>query len=86
MTIDDIIQLRDIGEQTTVQFKERITATNKYDIACELVAMSNTQGGLLIIGINDKTGEFNTMSISEAQEATNMLSNIASENVVPAIL
>ncbi|MBQ6275292.1 MAG: putative DNA binding domain-containing protein [Bacteroidales bacterium] len=86
MTIDDIIQLRDIGEQTTVQFKERITATNKYDIACELVAMSNTQGGLLILGINDKTGEFNTMSFSEAQEATNMLSNIASENVVPAIL
>ncbi len=86
MTIEEIIRLRDNGEQTTVQFKERISAANKYDIGCEMVALSNTQGGIIIIGINDKTGALNPLSYTEIQETTAILGNVASENVVPAIL
>ena len=67
-----------------MQFKERIL--DKYDIACELVAFSNSQGGKLVVGIKDKTGETNALSYSEVQETTNLLSDIASENVVPSIL
>ncbi len=84
MTTEDILRLRDLGEISKVQFKERIL--DKYDIGCELVAMSNFRGGQLVIGINDKTGEFNPLSYAEVQETTNMLGNIASENVVPSIL
>ena len=47
MTIEQILQLRNQGEATTAQFKERII--DKYDVDCELVAMSNTKGGLLDI-------------------------------------
>ena len=67
-----------------MQFKERIL--DKYDIACELVAFSNSHGGKLVVGIKDKTGETNALSYSEVQETTNLLSDIASENVVPSIL
>lgn len=84
MTTEDILQLRNRGEVSKVQFKERIL--DKYDIGCELVAMSNFRGGQLVIGINDKTGEFNPLSYAEVQETTNLLGNIASENVVPSIL
>lgn len=84
MTTEDILQLRNRGEVSKVQFKERIL--DKYDIGCELVAMSNFRGGQLVVGINDKTGEFNPLSYAEVQETTNLLSNIASENVVPSIL
>ena len=84
MTTEDILQLRNRGEVSKVQFKERIL--DKYDIGCELVAMSNYRGGQLVIGINDKTGEFNPLSYAEMQETTNILGNIASENVVPSIL
>ena len=84
MTTEDIFQLRNRGEVSKVQFKERIL--DKYDIGCELVAMSNFRGGQLVIGINDKTGEFNPLSYAEVQETTNLLSNIASENVAPSIL
>ena len=84
MTTEDIQKLRDLGEVSKVQFKERIL--DKYDIGCELVAMSNARGGQLVIGINDKTGAFNPLSYAEMQETTNLLSNIASENVVPNIL
>lgn len=84
MTTEDVLRLRDRGEVSKVQFKERIL--DKYDIGCELVAMSNFRGGQLVVGINDKTGEFNPLSYAEVQETTNLLGNIASENVVPGIL
>ena len=84
MTIKELLKLRDHGEVSKVQFKERIL--DKYDMGCELVAMSNARGGQLVIGINDKTGAFNPLSYAEVQEATNLLSNMASENVVPGIL
>ena len=82
--MDDILKQIKAGEVSGVQFKERIL--DKYDIACELVAFSNSQGGKLVVGIKDKTGEINALSYSEVQETTNLLSDIASENVVPSIL
>ena len=82
--MDDILKQIKAGEVSGMQFKERIL--DKYDIACELVAFSNSQGGKLVVGIKDKTGETNALSYSEVQETTNLLSDIASENVVPSIL
>ena len=81
---DDILKQLKAGEVSGVQFKERIL--DKYDIACELVAFSNSHGGKLVVGIKDKTGETNALSYSEVQETTNLLSDMASENVVPSIL
>ncbi len=82
--MDDILKQIKAGEVSGVQFKERIL--DKYDIACELVAFSNSHGGKLVVGVKDKTGNVNTLSYSEVQETTNLLSDIASENVVPSIL
>ena len=82
--MNDILKQIKAGEVSRVQFKERIL--DKYDIACELVAFSNSHGGKLVVGIKDKTGETNALSYSEVQETTNLLSDIASENVVPSIL
>ena len=80
----DILKQIKAGEVSGMQFKERIL--DKYDIACELVAFSNSHGGKLVVGIKDKTGGTNALSYSEVQETTNLLSDIASENVVPSIL
>ena len=82
--MDDILKQIKAGEVSGMQFKERIL--DKYDIACELAAFSNSHGGKLVVGIKDKTGETNALSYSEVQETTNLLSDIASENVVPSIL
>lgn len=72
------------SEVSKMQFKERLL--DSYDIGCELVAFSNARGGTLVVGVKDKTGSLNPLSYLEVQETTNTLSNIASENVVPAIL
>ena len=81
---NDILEQIKAGEVSGVQFKER--ALDKYDIGCELVAFSNARGGKLVMGVSDKTGQINALSYSEVQETTNLLSDIASENVVPSIL
>ena len=66
--MDDILKQINAGEVSGVQFKERIL--DKYDIACELVAFSNSHGGKLVVGIKDKTGEANAtfMNNDKAQE------------------
>jgi predicted HTH transcriptional regulator len=84
MTEQVVLKLRDHGEVTKVQFKERII--DAYDVGCEMVAFTNTHGGQLVIGINDKMGVINALSYQEVQETTNLLGNIASENVIPSIL
>lgn len=87
MNEQEIIQMRDLAEAGQVQFKERIASKDdKYDIGCEMVAFSNSRGGRLVIGINDKSGAINTLSYIELQETTNLLTNIASENVIPNVL
>ena len=86
MTKEDILRLRDTAEQTRVQFKERVTRDNKYDVSCEMVAQSNSRGGMIVVGIDDKTGNINPLSFVEVQETTNLLGSLASEGVVPQIL
>ncbi len=96
MTTEDILRLRDTAEQTRVQFfdkrsgnaerKERVTRDNKYDVCCEMVAQSNSRGGMIVVGIDDKTGRINPLSFVEVQETTNLLGSLASEGVVPQIL
>ena len=86
MTQEDIFNLRDSAEQTRVQFKERVTRDNKYDVSCEMVAQSNSHGGMIVVGIDDKTGKVNALSYQEVQEITNLLGSMASDSVFPSIL
>lgn len=72
------------GETSMVQFKERVS--DAYKIGCELVAFSNAQGGLLIVGVNDKTAKLKGLTFKEIQDTNNLLVNAASENVKPAII
>ena len=86
MTKEEILKLRDTAEQTRVQFKERVTRENKYDVSCEMVAQSNYHGGMIVVGIDDKTGCINPLSFQEVQETTNLLGSMASDSVIPQIL
>ena len=50
------------------------------------MAQSNSRGGMIVVGIDDKTGRINPLSFVEVQETTNLLGSLASEGVVPQIL
>jgi predicted HTH transcriptional regulator len=78
----ETIEILDIiakGESSTVQFKERVN--DAYSIATEMVAFTNSQGGLIIVGVNDKTGALNGLSFNEIQATNQLLVNAASDNV-----
>jgi len=72
------------GECTTIQFKTRID--DAYKIGTEMVAFSNSLGGILIIGVDDKNGSIEGLSFEEIQQTNILLANSASENVKPAIV
>ena len=86
MELVEILALRDAAEQTGIQFKERVTKENKSEVVAEMVAMSNTRGGKIIIGIDDKEGLVNPLSYTETQDTTELLGNLATQNVIPSIL
>lgn len=82
----DALELLDLiqkGESSTVQFKVRIY--DAYKTGTEMVAFSNTKGGLLVIGVDDKTGDINGLSFDELQSTNQLLANAASDNVKPTI-
>jgi predicted HTH transcriptional regulator len=84
ITAEYIKHLIPQGETTTVQFKLR--SEEAYKMGVEMVAFSNTQGGILVIGVNDKTGIISGLSFEEIRQTNVLLVNAASENVKPAIV
>lgn len=84
MTTQEILKLCGKGEQTPVQMKERVT--DAYELGKEMVCYANERGGgLIIIGVNDKTEKVNALSRTEVQEQTGLLSQIATDQVHPAV-
>ena len=82
----EAIELLDIvnaGETSRVQFKEKIP--HKDSLAAEMVAMSNSLGGIILLGINDKTGEIVGLSYDELQRYNEDIGNFATNNVKPNI-
>ena len=84
MDKEDVIRLITLGETTEVQFKERIQ--DAYKAAIEMVAFSNSKGGTILVGVNDKTGAVNGLSYNEIRETSNILASAASDNVEPPVL
>jgi len=75
----ELLDLIQMGESSKVQFKVRVNNANS--IGAEMVAFSNTKGGLLIVGVDDKTGDINGLSFEELQSTNELLANSASNNV-----
>lgn len=75
----ELLDLIQMGESSKVQFKVRVNNANS--IGAEMVAFSNTKGGVIIVGVDDKTGEINGLSFEELQATNQLLANSASNNV-----
>lgn len=67
------------GETSKAQFK--LNVTNATSIAQEMVAFANTKGGLIIVGVNDKTGAVEGLSYRDIQRINNLLTTAANEHV-----
>lgn len=83
MTQSELVEIVACGETSRVQFKE--TLDNNDSIAAEMIALANTKGGMILFGIQDKTGEIKGLSYQEIQEIGSKVASIATELVKPQI-
>jgi predicted HTH transcriptional regulator len=79
MNADEIIKLINLGETSMVQFKERMPHVDS--LTAELIAFSNSKGGVIIFGVNNKTGELNGLSFDEVRNLNQQLVNASSTKV-----
>ncbi len=71
------------GETSKIQFKEKLDNNNS--IAAEMIAMSNSKGGKILFGVEDKRGDIIGLSREQIQEYSQCLGNIATNLVKPQI-
>jgi predicted HTH transcriptional regulator len=83
MDSDEIETIIKQGESSKVQFKERMPYPDS--LAHEIIAFANSRGGIIIFGVNDKSGELNGLSFGELQQTNQQLVNIASQKVYPPV-
>lgn len=70
------------GEDSFTQFKENITNNDK--LAEELVAFSNSKGGLLIIGVSDNN-DIIGLTDDDIRRLNQLIGNVINSNIVPPI-
>ena len=83
MTSEELKDIVLCGETTTVQFKQTFTTQKK--IADEMVAFANTHGGMILFGVEDKSGNLRGLSYDELQTISRELGNAANEQIRPTI-
>lgn len=83
MTEDTFKDLCLCGETTKVQFKEAFTSQK--EMAKEMIAFANSKGGVILFGVEDKSGKLVGLSYDEIQVISRELGNAANEQVRPTI-
>lgn len=78
----EVFQAINQGEDSRNQFKRDFR--NPESLAAEMVAFSNTQGGRIIIGVDDD-GTITGLTRADIQRLNQMISNTASQSVIPPI-
>jgi len=83
MEVLEVIELISKGESSKVQFKERLK--DAHSVSQEMVAFANLHGGIILIGIEDKTGKINGLSFEEIQKHNEFIVNAANNNIKPEL-
>jgi len=84
MEVLALLEIIGNGETTKVQFKSDVH--NAISISQEIVAFSNTLGGIIIIGIDYKTGDVAGLSFQDIQRINNLISTTTTnDHIKPPI-
>ena len=82
METNELLDIIDRGEDSQHQFKEIFSSSDA--LASELVALSNSLGGMIVVGVKDN-GNIVGLTSENIRQTNNLLSNVASEGIKPAI-
>lgn len=79
----ELLDIISSGETSRAQFKKRLD--NRDGFAAEMIAMANSKGGDILIGVEDKTGDIVGLNYEELRSAGSIIANIATDLVKPQI-
>ena len=79
----ELLEVIKLGETGKVQFKREFDKQDK--IAAEMIAMSNAKGGMILFGVEDKTGNVVGLDYADLQSTGNKVATIANELVKPQV-
>lgn len=79
----ELLDIIGAGETSKVQFKEKMPHIDS--MAAEMAAFSNTMGGIVILGVKDKTGEITGLSNDEIHDYNTKIADCATNHIVPGI-
>ncbi len=82
MNVQELQAIVDRGEDGLHQFKADVTNVNA--LAAEMVAFSNSAGGIMLIGVKDN-GVFAGLTRDDMSRLNQLVSNAASQSVHPAV-
>lgn len=80
---NDLVRMIRCGETSKVQFKLKLSSQKM--IVDEMIAFANSRGGVIIFGVEDKTGSIVGLDYEQIQEISRELGNAANEQVKPTI-
>lgn len=83
MIASEIQNIISQGETSRVHFKQCLD--NKDSVAAEMIAMANSKGGIILFGVDDKTGGIVGLDYAKLQSTGSALATIANEQVKPQI-
>lgn len=83
MEITELIEIISRGEDSRHQFKQNFH--NVDSLAAEIVAFSNSGGGMIIIGVDDKLCEVEGLDNESIARINQLISNSASQSVNPPV-
>ena len=78
----EFLELLELGEDSTRQFKRNVT--NADSLAADMVAFSNGAGGRMFIGVNDDNSVAG-LSSEDIRRLNQLISNTASQHIQPSI-
>ncbi len=82
MNAIELLDILSTGETSKVQFKEKMPHSES--MSREIVAMSNSIGGIILLGVKDVTGIVTGLSHDEVEEYDRVISHIA-DNLKPPV-
>ncbi len=86
----EIMERLELGEDSFTEFKEikfkagKVSEIHPMSIAAEIVAFANTEGGMILFGVNDK-GEVIGIPKMELQQLEEWIANICQNNCEPPV-
>ena len=83
MNKEEFIEICRCGETSRVQFTREFSTQVK--IAREMVAFANSHGGVILFGVEDRTGALVGLTYQQLHDMSLELGNAASEQVKPTI-